>query len=148
MRSRSAVLLYAAVCFIATPATADVVIEHKYPVKGEATAIRVLDENGTPVSGAELEVTYRPGSSVARTEPIGRSATGAVEWTPQEAGIATITATWVGSDLAEASSTTNVSVKFRSPPIGGILIMIVAGLLLVVGSVIRVANLLRAPQAP
>jgi hypothetical protein len=83
---------------------------------------------------------------VQKTEVVGSSSAGSVQWTPAEAGIATLTATWA-ADRGEASTTTNVSVKFSNPPFDGIIIMVVAGLLLVVGSVIRILNLLRTPAA-
>jgi hypothetical protein len=128
----------------AAKAEAELVIENHFPVKGESVGIRVLDEAGNPVSGATVEVVYRPGSSVQKTEVVGSSTAGSVQWTPAEAGIATITAKWA-ADQGEATTTANVSVKFSGPPLDGILIMIIAGLLLVVGSVIRVLNLLRVP---
>lgn len=149
MTSRSVVspfLTLALFCCV-TAASADVLIESHYPVKGVPVDVRVTDDNGNPVSGATIEVTYRPGSSVERTEPIGSSSGGLVQWTPSEAGIATVTASWTVAGENTATSSTNVSVKFSSPPLDGILIMVVAGLLLVVGSVIRVANLLRVPEA-
>ena len=149
MRSRAAILCASLmlVCCVC-PAAADIVVDQQYPVKGETTGIRVLDNSGVPVSGATVEVTYRPGSSVSRTQSIGSSQAGQMQWVPEEAGIATITAKWTGPNQNEMSAATNVSVRFASPPIGGIIIMIVAGFVLVIGSIIRVAGLLRSPQVP
>jgi len=125
---------------------ADVILERHYPVQDEETRIRVTDATGTPVNGAEVMVTYRPGSSVSREDAVGQSGSdGGIEWTPQQAGIATITATWHEADDVDVSSSATVSVKFASPPVGGLLIMIIAGLLLVVGSAVRITKLLRMP---
>lgn len=130
-------------------AQGSVVVGSEFPVKGEPVHVHVTDEAGNPVGGASIVATYRPGSSVQQADSLGVSAAdGAIHWTPVEAGIATITATWAGPGGSEQTSTTSVSVRFNSPPVGGLIIMVVAGLLLVVGSVIRVYNLLRVPQAP
>ena len=147
VRVVSAILALAGLCLVAGPAGADILLDADYPVQDEETQIRVVDPNGEPVSGASVEVTYRPGSEVSRIDDIGQSgADGTISWVPQQAGIATITATWTGPDQSEEATTTTVSVKFRAPPISGILIMVVAGLLLIVGSIVRVSNLLRSPQ--
>jgi hypothetical protein len=126
-----------------------VVVENQFPVKNEFVRIHITGDDGYPVEGANVEVTYRPGSRVQQTDHIGASAAdGTIRWAPAEAGIATITATWTGPGQTERKSATSVSIKFRSPPLDGILIMIVAGVLLVVGTVIRIFALLRTPQAP
>jgi hypothetical protein len=89
-----------------------------------------------------VSVTYRPGSSVSRTEDIGVTGEGGrVEWTPHLAGIATLNATWDGG-----TSTTNVSVRFAHTPLGGVAIMLLAGLLLVGGSVVRIMRIMKAPE--
>jgi hypothetical protein len=82
-------------------------------------------------------------------ETIGRSGPdGRIDWVPAEAGIATLEAAWTGPDGSERIARADVSVRFRSPPVAGILIMIVAGLVLVVGSVIRMYNVIRSHEAP
>ncbi len=130
-------------------AQGSVIVKKKFPTKGEEVRLIVMDPSGQPVAGARIEVTYRPGSSVSSVEAIGRSGQdGGIDWVPTEAGIATLTAVWTGFDRAEMVATVDVSVRFRSPPIAGILIMIIAGLVLVVGSVIRMVNVVRAHQAP
>ena len=129
-------------------AQGSIVVAEEFPVKDARVRILVSND-GIPVGGASVEVTYRPGSSVPRVEPIGVSGQdGGLNWVPSEAGIATITATWTGADQSETAATVPVSVRYDSPPLGGIVIMIVAGLLLVVGSVIRMFNVIRTPQAP
>lgn len=140
------VLAGAIACSFCHVAMADVILEKRYPVQDEQTRIHVTDSSGAPITGANVMVTYRPGSSVSREDVVGKSgADGALAWTPQQAGIATITATWHEGSEADITSSATVSVKFASPPAGGILIMIVAGLLLIVGSVVRVTKLIRAP---
>lgn len=136
-----------AIVAVVDSSRADIALEDKFPVQDEQTQIRVVDENGSPVEGANVEVTYRPGSSVTRTDPVGQSGSdGEIAWVPQQAGIATITATWLDAEQEEVTSSATVSVKFRAPPVDGIVIMIVAGLLLIVGSIVRITKLLRTPQ--
>ncbi len=127
-------------------AQGSIVVDREYPVKDEQVRIRITDGAGNPVQGARVEVTYRPGSRVEAVSVVGSSASdGALNWTPTETGIATISAAWTGPFDVATSTSTTVSVKFESPPVDGILIMIVAGLLLVVGSAIRVVRLIREP---
>lgn len=128
-------------------ATGEIILDRAFPTHKEQVRLRITDDAGNPVSGAVVSVTYRPGSSVSATDEIGRSSDGGVlQWTPMDAGLATITATWAGPEQDDMSSSTTVSVRFQSPPVDGILIMVIAGLVLIVGSVIRVYKLLRAPD--
>lgn len=145
---RNLFLSFALVLCLASPAArAEIVLDNESPVREESTTIRVTDAEGNPVPGAAVEVTYRPGSSVSRVAPVGRAdAAGTLTWTPQEAGIATITATWEGPGHSPATSSATVSVRFQSPPIDGILIMVFAGVLLILGSIVRITNLLRTPE--
>ncbi|MCZ6766845.1 MAG: hypothetical protein O7D32_07925 [bacterium] len=134
-------------CSFCHVAMADVILDKRYPVQDEQTRIHVTDSSGAPVTGADVMVTYRPGSSVSREDSVGQSGMdGALAWTPQQAGIATITATWQEENETDITSSATVSVKFASPPFGGILIMTVAGLLLIVGSVVRITKLIRSPE--
>ncbi len=144
-----AVAVMVGLCGTNAMAQGSIVVGDEFPVKDESVRIHVTDDAGNPVQGASVEVTYRPGSSVEKIDSIGTSAAdGALRWTPVEAGIAMITATWSVPGEAPQTSSTSVSVRFRSPPIGGIVIMVAAGILLVIGSAVRVFNLLRTPHAP
>jgi hypothetical protein len=130
-------------------AQGSVVVKKKFPTKDEEVRLIVMDPSGQPVAGARIEATYRPGSSVRRVEAIGRSGQdGSIDWVPTEAGIAMLRAYWTGADRSAMVAAVDVSVRFRSPPIAGILIMIIAGLVLVVGSVIRMYDVVRSHQAP
>jgi len=130
-------------------AQGSIIVKKKFPTQDEEVRLVVMDSSGRPVAGARVEVTYRPGSSVRSVEAIGRSGQdGGIAWVPTEAGIATLTAVWTDSDRSEVVAIADVSVRFRSPPIAGILVMIIAGLVLVVGSVIRMVNVVRTRQAP
>ena len=128
-------------------ATGRIILDKEFPTDQEQVSIQVVNDDGSPVAGADVSVTYRPGSRVSATDEIGRTTEGGtLEWTPMDPGIATLTATWTEPGLTERSSSTTVSVRFHDLPIDGIFIMVVAGLLLIVGSAIRVYKLLRAPD--
>lgn len=150
-RSRTLTICLALVAcgWLADNARADITVDQSFPVRGQEVRVQVRDAEGNPIARASIEVTYRPASRVEKVEPIGVTAEdGSIVWIPAEAGIAQITATWPGTEGSEASLSTAVSVRFASPPIIGIFIMVAAGLLLVVGSAIRMFNLLRTPQEP
>jgi hypothetical protein len=130
-------------------AEGEIVVDESFPVVEQEVRLHVIDDDGDPVAGAVIEVTYRPGSSVEKVDPIGiTEEDGGVTWIPSDAGIARVTATWLDDDGESSSLSTAVSVRFAAPPVTGIIIMVAAGLLLVVGSVIRMFNLLRTPEAP
>jgi hypothetical protein len=124
-----------------------IVADKTFPIRNEQTRLVVSDAHGTPVRGASVTVTYRPGSSVEKSYTLGESdAAGAVMWTPSDAGIATVTGTWPGPDQSQLSVSTTVSVRFHRAPWDGIIIMVIAGLVLAVGSVIRIFKLLRSSE--
>ncbi len=130
----------------ASPAHADasIVLRSQYPVEGERTELFIQSDEGAPVANAAVLVTYRPGSSVEQTEEIGvTSEDGRIGWSPTLAGIVTINASWE-HDGATISTSTNVAVKFASAPLLGIAIMIIAGFLLVGGSVVRVFRMMKS----
>ena len=135
-------------CFAARAGIAGtVVLDKDFPSHLEQVAVLVQNDADEPVAGAQMSVTYRPGSRVSHTDIIGFSgADGKIDWTPATAGIATITATWTGPNLAEETASTNVSVRFQKLPIDGIIIMIVAGLILIVGSATRMYKVLKSPD--
>ena len=143
----AALVTLAVISAFASTLQADVVLDREFPTQGEPTRVRVVNRDGNVVAGAAVSVAYRPGSAVTREEDAGETgADGSLLWTPTDAGIATVTATWEAPDGSDRTSAVTVSVKFRSVPATGILIMLVAGLLLIVGSFVRVAILLRTPK--
>jgi len=122
-------------------------VDKSFPTHLEQVIVQGLDDAGKPVVDAQMSVTYRPGSRVSQTDLIGMtSADGELEWTPAAAGIATLTATWKGPDQVEQTASANVSVRFRELPVDGILIMLVAGFILIVGSVIRMIRVIKSPD--
>jgi hypothetical protein len=126
---------------------ATIVPDKAFPTQNEQVRLAVSDGDGNLVRGAAVTVTYRPGSSVEKVDTLGETdSAGAIVWTPSDAGIAALDATWQGPEQTELSATTTVSVRFQKLPLDGLLIMIVAGLLLTVGSIIRIVRLLREPE--
>jgi hypothetical protein len=139
--------LVAAACIVVPASRADIVLDTAFPTVKKQTRIHVTDDRNNPIPDAEITVTYRPGSAVERGGVIGCTGDdGNSMWTPAEAGIVTITATWTDTDRAEQSSSINSSVKFNPTPISGILIMIIAGVLLIGGSIERILSLLSTPH--
>ncbi len=108
----------------------EVEVAEKYPVRGQAVAVTVVDEG--PVEGAEVVALYVPNSKVSKEVPLGKTdAEGRLSWTPERAGLVTLTAT-VGEQTAKAVA----SVRFDSFPPSGMGVMIFAGLLLFGGMVV------------
>lgn len=142
-------ILFLAIVIAALPAFAEnsIVLRTQFPTEGERIELFVQDETGGPVAGARVKATYRPGSSVEDTTSVGTTrSNGRIVWVPVAAGIVTLSATWEANDGETVSTTTNVSVKFRSTPIGGLAIMFLAGLLLVGGSAVRILRVLRSGE--
>lgn len=107
-----------------------VCVEPAAPVEGEVCRVVVTDA-GVPAAGIALAVTYRPNSAVAHTEPLGQTdEAGTVAWRPPSAGIATLTA----SAGERSPAALNVAVRFRGVPVGGILVMLMAGFVLFGGN--------------
>ncbi len=131
-----------AVAAAAPAGAASIQVDRRYPAEGERAVVRVIADDGAPVTGALVRVTYRPGSSVETHAEVGRTdAGGAVAWTPELAGIATLSAEWT-----DGSASANVSVRFHHAPVAGLVIMIVAGVILVGGSVVRIRRVLLEPD--
>lgn len=122
-----------------------IVLAERYPSADRPTRVIVQDDSGTPVAGATIRAVYRPGSSVEYSAELGETgADGRLMWTPELAGIVSLEAVWKTDNAPEESVRINASVKFRSAPVSGVLIMIFAGLLLVGGSAVRMARVLRS----
>ncbi len=96
-----------------------------FPRQGEPCLVKITRE-GLPAAGIAVSVTYRPNSEVAITEEIGRTdARGELSWTPRSAGIGMLAAE--GCDLT-------VSIRFRGIPIGGLVVMLLAAMILFGGN--------------
>ena len=116
-------------------------------MEGEKTELYIQDDAGNPVAGADVSATYRPGSSVEETVSIGVTGkSGRILWFPAAAGIVTLAAAWTSAEGDTVTTSTNISVKFKSTPAGGIVIMLLAGLLLVGGSAVRILRVLRSGE--
>jgi hypothetical protein len=101
-----------------------------FPGEGKSCVLTLLD-SGVPVSGARVTATFRPNSEVATTKDLGITSTsGQLSWTPDEAGIATLTAEAEGLDPVDLT----VSVKFKRPSALGIAILLLAGMILFGGN--------------
>ncbi len=143
------VKLVAAACLLAVlagnaVAGGQIELAKKYPVESEKTYIYVRNDFFQAVEDARVTAVYRPGSMVSRTTVLGETdSAGMIEWKPRTAGIVAIEAEWKNAGINN-SAALNVSVKFVSAPVGGIMIMLFAGFLLLGGSVIRITRLVRS----
>lgn len=143
-----AAAIAAILALTAPPLHADIILDTAFPTVKQPARIHVTDDHGASVPNADVTAIYRPESAVERVRVVGKTAAdGTFDWTPAEAGIVTITATWTGDDNVEHTTSANTSVKFDPTPIAGIIIMIVAGLLLIGGGLERIVALLRTPEA-
>lgn len=81
-----------------------------------------------------LLVTYRPNSSIARRVLIPAEGRQTVVWTPAEAGV-------VALATPQGGPQQNVSVRFDTPPVSGIFILLLAGAILFGGAVFAFVKL-------
>jgi len=118
----------------ASPARAgEITPAESYPLRGEPTTLTVSTEQG-PAPGVIVEVLYRPNSQTSHTETLPPTgADGTVPWTPDDAGLATLTAHSPGQPEAVIASR-NVAVRFGGFPASGVGMMVLAGILLFGGS--------------
>ena len=101
-----------------------------FPGEGRSCLL-TLQDAGAPVGDATISVTFRPNSEVASTKVLGTTDdSGRLLWTPDEAGIATLSAAVEGADPVDLT----VSVKFQRPSAFGIAILILAGMILFGGN--------------
>jgi hypothetical protein len=119
-------LLLAALAF-GPAALAQIAVSPEAPVRGQPVEV-VLD---TPAEA--LLVTYRPNSGIAVEETVPVDGTRAV-WTPSRAGVVAL--------ATPEGATRNVSVRFDETPVGGLLILIGAGLVLFGGATFAMRALL------
>jgi hypothetical protein len=121
-----------------TAAQGTIFLQTQFPVQKENTRIIVQTEAGNPIPGAKVTATYRPGSRVQADSEVGiTNSGGTVDWIPLEAGIVSISAEFPGAGGDDIQLQTNVSVRFASTPVSGIVIMLLAGILLIGGSIVR-----------
>ena len=92
-----------------------------------------------PAPSDTLTVTYRPNSSIDAVEHVAPAAGSAsLTWTPREAGVVQLT--------SSGGPAQNVSVRFSTPPISGILVLTLAGLILFGGAVFAFRKLFAPDQ--
>ena len=124
-----AVLLAAAlVVWAAPPALGQSVVsvEPAAPTVGEPVRVTFSE----PVDSVTVE--YRPGAVSATTETF-TPGSATLEFTPDRAGVVSVA-------VGEASQ--NLSVRFRSAPLGGLAVMVLAGLILFGGAAVSMRALL------
>lgn len=147
-RGPAAWVLVAAWATLAAPAAVragEIHLADPYPQRGRTTILTVV-EDGAPVPGAALEVLYRPNSETSHATTLTAGADGRVEWVPEDAGLATLTAR--AAPGAELLAGVNVAVRFGGFPAAGAVIMILAACLLFGGVIVGFVSLLRQGPTP
>ena len=112
--------LFLILCALPALAFAQIRLSEEQPVQGQPVTVTLAQDDSM------LIITYRPNSSVARTDTLhaGRPVT-AFRWTPRKAGVVS---------LSTSTASRNVSVRFRGLSVTGILVMAVAATLLFGGA--------------
>ncbi len=112
-----------------------------FPLINQPVNILVSHASYPDLEKFELTATYRPNSSTSFVEKLpAPNDMGRVEWIPKEAGIATLTA--IAPELKGVEDgnavklETNVSVRYGSFPMSGILIFLLAALTLFGGLIV------------
>ena len=125
---RHPALLAALALALAAPAAAQSVVsvEPAAPVVGEPVRVTFSE----PVDS--VTVVYRPGAISAVTETFTPDAA-AFEFTPDRAGVVSVTS----GDAAQS-----LSVRFRTAPLSGLVVMVLAGLVLFGGAAVSMRALL------
>ncbi len=134
MRGRNGLIAALLAMAFAGLATADVTIEltEDFPVRGRAVDVRVM--GGDIGETYSFSVTYRPNSETSAVEDLGGfSPEGRLSWTPVDAGITSLN---VIDDEGGTVVSRNIAVRYESPPLSGLLIFILAGILLFGGSTV------------
>lgn len=90
-------------------------VADKFPTVGKRTVITL----GIPAD--KITFIYQPDAPVARKVTLETNGRLEVDWTPEKAGVVTIKAGKASKD---------VSVRFDGTPIGGLIMMLLAGLVL------------------
>lgn len=100
-------------------ALADVVVDPP-PKAGDASVVYVTDDLGSPRRGETVRVVHRPGTSFERERAIGiTDGRGTIEWTPEQAGLATLRA---------GSTTVPLHIAWAEPPAGTLTLLSLLGL--------------------
>lgn len=106
------------------------------PIRGRSTTLSFVDGD-TPAAGLTVTATYRQGAHAVlqRVQEIGTTdGAGRVAWTPEQAGVVVLA--WEGG-------THNVSVLYGDIPPRSVAVAILAGLLLLGGSVYFFVQMIR-----
>jgi len=113
---------------------------NEFPVINQPINILVSHASYPDLEKFKVTATYRPNSSTSFTEELpAPNDMGRVEWLPKEAGIATLTAVAPGvEDDKEVKMETNVSIRYGSFPLSGILIFLLAAITLFGGLIVTI----------
>ena len=149
IRSRIRVA-FLALCIIPAVAFAGLVQNPEFPVVGKEVTLFVsqkIPESGSTMNAvphAWVNVTYRPNSIIPANMPAGQTRSdGTLNWIPELPGICRIAYEKNGQ-----TEETTISVRYDGPPLSGIFIMIVAGIILYGGIGYFMVHMFSSPKNP
>lgn len=125
----------------ATPEKAVLGLEGgRFPKQGEPVQVLISHPTYPHLEDFEVTVTYRPNSSQSFAEKLPKpNDMGIVTWTPKQAGITTLTAKAPGvPGEKQLELSTQVSVRYGSFPVSGIIIFLFAALTLFGGLILTI----------
>jgi len=111
------------------------------PVEGQTITLHFVDD-GEPAAAVTVEAQYRQNAhaSLQHSQKIGTtSSDGTLRWTPSEPGVVALA--WQGGGAT-------IAVRHDGTPISGLLIALLAGILLLGGSVYFFVRMIATDELP
>lgn len=104
-------------------------------VEGRETILSVVDATGNPVAGIQVDALYRENAhpSIRHTQNVGKTEPdGTRTWVPDQAGVVVLR--WTLPGAQEPAGKLEVAVRHDGIPGAGIAVAVIAGFLLLGGS--------------
>ena len=140
----NAIIVMATVLNLAGASSENAALADKIELSGKAVVGQpvtlTLRLKEAPAQGIELKAAYRENAHKAlqHQQTIGRSAfDGTLRWVPEEAGVVVLS--WEGG-------TKNISVFYDGVPISGVLVALLAGFLLLGGTIFFFIQMMRSKE--
>lgn len=124
----------------ATPEKPQLGLDESFPLEGQPVKVYISHPTYPRLQDFEVSATYRPNSEVSFTEKLpAPNSYGVVEWSPQQAGIVTLSA-----KVPELALSKNISVRYVGFPPSGLAILGLAAFILFGGLITVILRTSRA----